>query len=141
MAVHDHHQIAPAFKTGINLQKNIHIDFAEKYVKFRVEIFKEEFMPAKTLHLSNILDISENLYEAAIIIAKRSRQINEELYQKKRDRQILEELEGGFDEDFLPGEPEEAETPEEIESEENPLVHAYDEFINKEIDFHYEPVR
>ena len=58
-------------------------------------------MPAKTLDLSSILNISENLYEAAIIIAKRSRQINEELYQKKRDRQILEELDGDFDEDFL----------------------------------------
>lgn len=98
-------------------------------------------MPAKTLDLSGILNISENLYEAAMIIAKRSRQINEELYQKKRDRQILEELEGDFDEDFLPGEPEESEPQEETEKEENPVVHAHREFVEKEIDFHYEPVR
>lgn len=97
-------------------------------------------MPAKTLDLSNILDISENLYEAAMIIAKRSRQINEEMYQKKRDRQILEELEGDFDEDFLPGEPEEIEPQEEPEKEENPVVHAHNEFIDDEIEFHYEPV-
>ena len=98
-------------------------------------------MPAKTLDLSNILDNSENLYEAAIIIARRSRQINEELYQKKRDRQILEELEGDFDEDFLPGEPEEIEPQEEGEKEENPIVQAYGEFQSGEIDFHYEPIR
>lgn len=99
-------------------------------------------MPAKTLDFNRILNISENLYEAAMIIAKRSRQINEELYQKKRDRQILEELEGGgFDEDFLPEEPEEVEPPEEVEKEVNPIVTAYTEFINDEIDFHYEPIR
>lgn len=98
-------------------------------------------MPAKTLDLSNILNISENLYEAAMIIAKRSRQINEELYQKKRDRQILEELEGDFDEDFLPGESEEIEPQEETEKDENPVVHAHNEFLTDEIDFHYEPVR
>jgi hypothetical protein len=97
-------------------------------------------MPAKTLDLGNILNISENLYEAAMIIAKRSRQINEEFYQKKRDRQILEELEGDFDEDFLPGEPEEIEPQEETEKEENPIVHAYTEFTGEGIDFHYEPV-
>lgn len=98
-------------------------------------------MPAKTLDLRNMLTISENLYEAAIIIAKRSRQINEELYQKKRDRQILEELEGGFDEDFMPGEPEEIEPPEETEKENNPIVQAYEEFLEGEIESHYEPLR
>lgn len=98
-------------------------------------------MPAKTLDLRNILTISENLYEAAIIIAKRSRQINEESYQKKRDRQILEELEGGFDEDFMPGEQEEIEPPDESEKENNPLVQAQEEFLEREIDFHYEPIR
>ena len=98
-------------------------------------------MPAKTLELSEILGISENLYEAAIIIARRSRQINEEFYQKKRDKQILEELDGDFDEDFLPGETEEVEPLEETEKEENPIVHAQEEFVHNEIEFHYEPVR
>lgn len=98
-------------------------------------------MPAKTLDLRNMLTISENLYEAAIIIAKRSRQINEELYQKKRDRQILEELEGGFDEDFMPGEPEEIEPLEETEKENNPIVQAHEEFLEGELEFHYEPIR
>lgn len=98
-------------------------------------------MPAKTLDLRNMLTISENLYEAAMIIAKRSRQINEELYQKKRDRQILEELEGGFDEDFMPGESEEIEPQEETEKENNPIVQAHEEFLEGEIDFHYEPIR
>jgi len=43
-------------------------------------------MPAATQDLEKYLSLSENLYEAAIVIAKRARQINEELYQKKRGR-------------------------------------------------------
>ena len=54
-------------------------------------------MPAKTQDIGKILELSENLYEAVMVIARRARQINEEYYQKKRDHQILEELEGGFD--------------------------------------------
>jgi len=98
-------------------------------------------MPARTIDFSKIMEISENLYEAALIIGRRSRQINEEHYQKKRDRQILEELEGGFEEEFLHGEQIPPEEEQQIETDDNPVVQAQDEFLEGKIDFHYEPVR
>ena len=99
-------------------------------------------MPASTQDLKKFLDIAQNLYEAVMVISKRARQINEELYQKKRDRQILEELEGGFETDFLQLEQEEVEVEKaEIEEEENPVVTAQREFLDGKLEFHYEPVR
>ena len=85
-------------------------------------------MPAKTQDTRKLLTISKNLYEATILIARRARQINDELYQKKRDRQILEELEGGFDEDFLNTDSEEKELKVNLDEEENPIVYAHSEF-------------
>ncbi|MEJ2634224.1 MAG: DNA-directed RNA polymerase subunit omega [Calditrichia bacterium] len=98
-------------------------------------------MPAETQDLNKFLENTENLYEAAMVIAKRSRQINEELFQKKRDRQILEELEGEFEEEFLHTEEEKIEIEEPVEAEENPMVTAQREFLNLKLDFHYEPVK
>lgn len=97
-------------------------------------------MPAKTQDLSEFLRISQNLYEAALVIAKRARQINEDLYQKKRDKQILEELEGGIEEEFLQA-PLEEEEVEEIVEEENPIVTAQREFLENKLEFYYEPTR
>ncbi len=98
-------------------------------------------MPAETQDLNKFLENTENLYEAAMVIAKRSRQINEELFQKKRDRQILEELEGEFEEEFLHTEEEKIEVEEPVEAEENPMVTAQREFLTLKLDFHYEPVK
>jgi len=97
-------------------------------------------MPAKTQDIEIFLSIANNLYEAALVIAKRARQINEDLYQKKRDKQILEELEGGIDEEFLHAE---FETPEEEEpiEEENPIITAQTEFLEEKLEFFYEPTR
>ena len=41
-------------------------------------------MPAKTIDFNKIMELSENLYEAVLVMGKRARQLNEELYQKKR---------------------------------------------------------
>ena len=98
-------------------------------------------MPAKTLDFNKILELSENLYEASLILGKRARQINEELYQKKRDRLILEELEGGFEEGFLQSEQLEVSEEESPDNESNPIIHAQEEFFNQQLEFHYEPVR
>ncbi|RMH74995.1 MAG: hypothetical protein D6681_22575 [Calditrichaeota bacterium] len=95
-------------------------------------------MPAKTQDLDKILSLSESLYEAVMIISKRARQINEEIYQKKRDRQILEELEGGMEEDFLAPEPEEVPVAQEFDEEESPIVYAQEEFLNNKLDYYYE---
>jgi DNA-directed RNA polymerase subunit K/omega len=98
-------------------------------------------MPAKTQDINKLLDMSDNLYEAVMVMAKRARQINEEFYQKKRDHQILEELEGGFEEEFLHTEPDEIEIREPAENEDNPVTHSQDEFLEGRLNFHYETLK
>lgn len=98
-------------------------------------------MPAKTQDINKLLEISDNLYEAVMVMAKRARQINDEYYQKKRDHQILEELEGGFEEDFLHNEPDEIEIREPGENEENPVNYAQREFLDYKLDYHYESLK
>ena len=98
-------------------------------------------MPARTQDINMLLDISDNLYEAVMVMARRARQINEEFYQKKRDHQILEELEGGFEEDFLHTEPDEIEIKEPGENDENPISYAQREFLEGKIDYHYESLK
>ena len=98
-------------------------------------------MPARTQDIDKLLELSENLYEAVMVIARRARQINEEYYQKKRDHQILEELEGGFDEEFLPAEDDEIEAKLPAEADENPIMHAQNDFLNQKLDYQYESLR
>ena len=100
-------------------------------------------MPATTQDLDKYLKIASSLYEAVMVISKRARQINEELFQKKRDKQILEELDGGgFETEFLQLDQEEIERePIEEEPEENPVVTAQREFLDGKLEFHYEPGR
>lgn len=97
-------------------------------------------MPAQTQDINKLLELANNLYEVAMVVARRSRQINEEHYQKKRDRQILEELEGGFEEDFL-NEDEEASSKANAEPEENPINHALDDFKATRLEFQFETLR
>ncbi len=98
-------------------------------------------MPAETQDILTYTEDTENLYESAMVVAKRARQLNDELYQKKRDRQILDELEGGYDEELLMEEEESAEEEETVEWEENPIVTAQREYLEKQLEFHYEPVK
>lgn len=98
-------------------------------------------MPAKTIDFTKITELTENLYEAVLVMGKRARQINEELYQKKRDRLILEELEGGFEEEMLHSESLEAAESDESEIDINPIVKAQEDFFNGKLEFHYEPIR
>ncbi|MGH1365206.1 MAG: DNA-directed RNA polymerase subunit omega [Calditrichia bacterium] len=94
-------------------------------------------MPAKTQDIEKLLEITPNLYEAALVIGRRARQINEEMYQKKRDRQILEELEGGFDEDFLQVDSDEADMHDSHLEEENPIIHAERNFFEQQLKFEF----
>jgi DNA-directed RNA polymerase subunit K/omega len=98
-------------------------------------------MPAETQDTDKFRRGSENLYEAVMIISKRARQINEDQYQRMRDRQILEELDGEFEEEFLNLEEDKNETEEPIETEENPVITAQKEFLNGEISFQYESTK
>ena len=98
-------------------------------------------MPAKTQNLKRVLDATENLYEAAIVIGRRARQINNEYYQKKRDHQILEELDGSFEDDFLGIEQEDLDNVGLAEVEENPISIAQRDFFEKRLDYYYESSR
>ena len=98
-------------------------------------------MPAETQDTDKFRQNSENLYEAVMIISRRARQINEDQYQRMRDRQILEELDGEFEEEFLNLEEDKNETEEPIESEENPVITAQREFLKGEILFQYESTK
>ncbi len=98
-------------------------------------------MPAETQDTSKYLESSENLYEAVMVMAKRARQLNEEQYQRMRDRQILEELDGEFEEEFLNLEEEKNEAEEPVETEENPVISAQKEFLNGKIEYHYESTK
>ena len=97
-------------------------------------------MPAKTQDIRQILGISDNLYEAVLSIARRARQINEEMYQKKRDRQILEELEGGFEDEFLMNDADDREV-EAAEDEDNPITVAEGEFLTESLECYYDSNR
>jgi DNA-directed RNA polymerase subunit K/omega len=94
-------------------------------------------MPAKTQDIRKILTITDDLYEAAMVVARRARQINEEYFQKKRDNQIMEELDGGYEEDVLAMEQEEEELPES-EMEENPINVALRDFYNRKLHYYYD---
>ena len=98
-------------------------------------------MPAETQDTDKFLETSENLYEVVMIVAKRARQINEDQYQRMRDSQILEELDGEFEEEFLNLEEEKNETEEPIEPEENPVIGAQREYLKGEIFHTYESAK
>ncbi len=98
-------------------------------------------MSASTQDLRGVLETADNLYEAAIVIGKRARQINEEHYQKKRDHQILEELEGGFDDEFMQLDQDELDSKVAAETEEDPITIAQREFYEGKLSFHYEKPR
>jgi DNA-directed RNA polymerase subunit K/omega len=106
-----------------------------------LEKFIGAIMPAETQDTKVFLSKSENLYEAVMVIAKRAKQINEDQYQRMRDRQILEELDGEYEEEFLNLEEEKTETEETIEAEENPIRTAQREFLQDELEFHYEATK
>lgn len=95
-------------------------------------------MPAQTQDINNLLNISDSLYDVVMVIARRSRQINEEFYQKKRDRQILEELEGGFDEEYLQMDSEENDNSSNNDDYENPINYALVEFKDLQLDYEFE---
>lgn len=98
-------------------------------------------MPAETQDTDKFLETSENLYEVVMIVSKRARQINEDQYQRMRDRQILEELDGEFEEEFLNLEDEKNETDEPVEPEENPVIGAQREYLKGEISHRYESTK
>jgi DNA-directed RNA polymerase subunit K/omega len=98
-------------------------------------------MPADTQDFKKYLSESDNLYEAIMVISNRARQLNEEQFQRKRDRQILYELDGELEEELLHSDEEKIGNDVPAEVEENPIVIAQREFLEKKFNFHYETTK
>jgi DNA-directed RNA polymerase subunit K/omega len=76
-----------------------------------------------------------------MVISNRARQINEDQFQRKRDRQILYELDGELEEELLHSDEEKTENEVPVEVEENPIVIAQREFLEKKFNYHYETTK
>ena len=83
-------------------------------------------MGIKTLDLSKIEEITNNVYAACLIIAKRARDINAERISKRKEKEILEE--SGYDQELDAYDREFLESVE-YEKEINPTVIAQEELF------------
>jgi len=87
-------------------------------------------MAIQTLDLREINKVSDNVYEACLIISRRARTINADRISKRKEKEILEE--SGFEQDFDPYD-REFYDPRDYEKEINPTVIAQEELFNKKI--------
>jgi len=91
-------------------------------------------MAIKTLDLGQLEQLSDNVYEACLTIARRARSINADRISKRKEKEILEE--SGFEQDFDPYDREFFET-REFEKEINPTVIAQEELFDGKIKVKY----
>lgn len=91
-------------------------------------------MAIKTLDLRELDKVSDNAYEACLIIARRARSINSDRIAKRKEKEILEE--SGFEQDFDPYD-REFYDPRDYEKEINPTVVAQQELFEKKIAIKY----
>jgi DNA-directed RNA polymerase subunit K/omega len=88
----------------------------------------------ETVHINEVEQHSENIYEAIVVVAKRSRQINDE------QKQLLIHEQDEYDEDY--DSYEEEETPEIIQEEDfirlpKPPIVALGEFLDGKLEVFY----
>ena len=91
-------------------------------------------MAIQTLDLREIDKVSDNVYEACLIISRRARDINAERISKRKEKEILEE--SGFEQDFDPYD-REFYDPRDYEKEINPTVIAQEELFENKIATRY----
>jgi DNA-directed RNA polymerase subunit K/omega len=91
-------------------------------------------MAIKTLDLREFDKVSDNVYEACLIISRRARSINAERISKRKEKEILEE--SGFEQDFDPYD-REFYDPRDYEKEINPTVIAQQELFQNKITTRY----
>ena len=87
-------------------------------------------MSIKTLDLEKIEELSDNVYEACLVIAQRAREINSDRIAKRKEREILEE--SGYEQELDIYDRELMENIE-YEKEINPTVIAQQELFDKKI--------
>jgi len=91
-------------------------------------------MAIQTIDLREIDKVSDNVYEACLIISRRARTINADRISKRKEKEILEE--SGFEQDFDPYD-REFYDPRDYEKEINPTVIAQEELFEKKITTKY----
>ena len=91
-------------------------------------------MAIQTLDLRRINTVSDNVYEACLIISRRARAINTDRISIRKEKEILEE--SGFEQDFDPYD-REFYDPRDYEKEINPTVIAQEELFNNKIKTKY----
>ena len=91
-------------------------------------------MAIQTLDLREFDKVSDNVYEACLIISRRARSINADRISKRKEKEILEE--SGFEQDFDPYD-REFYDPRDYEKEINPTVIAQDELFDNKITKRY----
>ena len=92
-------------------------------------------MGIKTLDLSKIEEITNNVYAACLIIARRAREINAERISKRKEKEILEE--SGYDQELDAYDREFLESIE-YEKEINPTVIAQEELFDGKLKTEFE---
>ena len=91
-------------------------------------------MAIQTLDLREFDKVSDNVYEACLIISRRARTINTDRISQRKEKEILEE--SGFEQDFDPYD-REFYDPRDYEKEINPTVIAQDELFDNKITTRY----
>ncbi len=91
-------------------------------------------MAIKTLNLADFEKVSDSVYEACLVIAKRARDINRERIAKKKEKEILEE--SGYEQD-LDAYDREYLMASDYEREINPTVIAQQELFENKIIYRY----
>ncbi len=91
-------------------------------------------MAIQTLDLREIDKVSDNVYEACLIISRRARTINADRISKRKEKEILEE--SGFEQDFDPYD-REFYDPRDYEKEINPTVIAQEELFDSKLTKRY----
>ncbi len=91
-------------------------------------------MAIQTLDLREINKVSDNAYEACLIISRRARAINADRIAERKEKEILEE--SGFEQDFDPYD-REFYDPRDHEREINPTVIAQEELFQNKITTRY----
>ena len=95
-------------------------------------------MAASTQDLSKFHDKTSTLYEACLVIAQRGRIINQEMISKKREKEMFEETD--ILDPILDGEQDELPViKEDDDYYAKPVILATREFLDGELEFHYEP--
>lgn len=92
-------------------------------------------MAAETQDFSKYFEHANTLYEAAMIIAQRAKEINAELIRQRKEQEIIDDTDLLLDEEENLNK---IELTEDKLKEDKPLVYAQKEFLEGKLEYYYE---